>query len=205
MMISNFIFVFIISCLFNLTSTYKCKTHPAYSATKCLDTLPVCGASCEFCQDATCLECKLGYYLDFQKADCLPCSKGCSLCKGPAVGDCFGVQEGFKFQREGSILEQCELGCVRCNNHLGDCEACGSGEYSERGEKPGTIECHPCKVGNCDRCVDEKLTCATCKAGFKKVDGFCVGISGGERPCKKRSLSGEKCYDCPPDQQWSDK
>lgn len=80
--------------------------------------------NCMFCnQEAECLYCKAGYYLNDTGAAqrCFPCSEGCEKCFGPSY--CTLCREEAGYFMDSNQCLQCSPGCQSCTD-AAKCDRC---------------------------------------------------------------------------------
>ena len=185
-----------------------CLNHPADLMNRCLERqIPCLIDKCLWCQSNSCMECEPGFYLDFEKGACIPCSNGCRKCFGPAETDCFSISSGFSLSN-GKIVAHPIEGCLQSSYEDNDfskeyCVQCKAGYQSKRRDDKQMIDhmdCNKCTVENCSFCQNSVDSCQICNPGFKLDGNTCVNKAGS---CKDYDVEVEKCKDCLPGQTWS--
>ena len=192
--------------LFHL-STNSCIYHPADTKNTCLERkIPCSIPHCERCQRDTCLECKEGMFLHYEKGECMPCVSGCGRCFDSTLGSCWIAASGYTFTSKNE-LEKCPGDCISCGLDVQDptrlvCSICPSGYRitSVNGSHSSGVVCARCEVRNCSECQKSTDTCDRCDFGFD-MEGDYECIPKKEK-CEKYNYQG-KCVDCPAGQLWS--
>lgn len=186
-----------------------CLKHPADLKDLCLERQVPCKIpQCLWCQEDQCMECEPGYYLDLEKAACLPCAQGCNLCFGPNSSDCFNLKPGFTVDQNAQIIPVPLEGCLTLAYEDNDpakeiCTMCKPGYQYTKGSSvfADNLDCKKCEVENCQGCQESLDTCDICENSYEAF---------GKQKCNKRpgncqvySTEFGRCLDCPEGQKWS--
>ncbi|EGR27299.1 neurohypophysial n-terminal domain protein [Ichthyophthirius multifiliis] len=204
------------------SSCSKCATGYLIlnSETKCIkDTLidkytgDHCNEGCDICyQSGECMECRDGYYLNFDdKGDitCLSCTSKIENCQRCTKNSCTRCQTGFsndnsenqcqdQSTRDDTNVqygESCsQEGCDKCSQS-GECLQCQDGFYQDL-DQNGNKVCISCssKFSNCQRCTYNFCERCITRYSYNMSEKQCKEGSAIEQNLATFCFDG--CYSC---------